>query len=296
LLIDLCRCHPVSYRFDSGASGFEKVIHLWRQIQECRYEQIQIDWQHIQWLDANLCSPLGAILYKTGRNLNSIEFINLQRDIEIILSKNNFLSTYGRERRKDTYGTTIEYKRFEIQDDRYFTAYIQKYLTGKGIPEMTPALQKKFQENIFEIFFNAVTHSRTQLGIFSCGQFFPNKTHLDFTITDLGIGFCQNVNQALELTLSPEMAIDWAMQEGNTTRKDDIPGGLGLKLLFEFIKKNRGKIQIVSDRGFWTYYDGNTSTHLFSNPFPGSVVNIQINTADPCSYYLASEIHSEEIF
>ncbi|HQH72676.1 MAG TPA: hypothetical protein PK360_11410, partial [bacterium] len=62
MLIDLCRCHPVSYRFDSGASGFEKVIHLWHQIQECRYEQIQIDRQHIQWLDANLCSPLCAIL------------------------------------------------------------------------------------------------------------------------------------------------------------------------------------------------------------------------------------------
>jgi len=296
LLIDLGRCHPVSSRFESDVHGFEKIIHLWHQIQECRYEQIQIDWQHISWLDANLCSPFGAILYKAGRNLNSIEFINLPRDIEVILSKNNFLSIYGRARRKDIYGTTIEYKRFETQDDRYFAAYIQKHLTGKGIPEMTPGLQKKFLENIFEIFHNAVIHSRTKLGIFSCGQFFPRKTHLDFTITDLGIGFCQNVRQALELTLSPEKAIEWAMKEGNTTRKDAIPGGLGLKLLFNFIQKNKGRIQIVSDRGFWEYHNRRTSTQLFSEPFPGSIVNMQINTADPCSYGLAPEIHLADIF
>lgn len=292
MLIDLSRCHPVSSRFESNVQGFEKIIHLWHQIQECRYEQIQIDWQHIRWLDANLCSPFGAILYKAGRNLNPIEFINLPRDIEVILSKNNFLSIYGRARRKDIYGTTIEYKRFETQDDRYFAAYIQKHLTGKGIPEMTPALQKKFQESIFEIFYNAVIHSRTQLGIFSCGQFFPKKNHLDFTITDLGIGFCRNVNEIRGLTLSPVEAIEWALQKGNTTRKDDIPGGLGLKLLFEFIQKNEGKIQIVSDRGFWEYQRGKPATCSFSHPFPGSIVNIQINTADTCSYYLASENQS----
>lgn len=294
--IDLRECPPASPSFESAVHGFEKIIHLWHQMQGCRNEPIQIDWRHINWLDANLCSPLGAILYKAGRNLNTIQFTNLPPQIEEILSKNNFLCMYGRKRRKDIYGTTIEYKRFEIQDDRYFAAYIQEHLTGKGIPEMTPTLQKKFQESIFEIFSNAVTHSRTHLGIFSCGQFFPKKNHLDFTITDLGIGFYRNVKEALDLPLSPEKSIEWAMQEGNTTRKDNIPGGLGLKLLFDFIQKNRGRIQIVSDRGFWEYHNGKTSTHLFSDPYPGSMVNIQINTADPCSYCLTSEIHPDEIF
>ena len=50
-----------------------------------------------------------------------------------------------------TYGTTIEYKRFEAKDERYFAAYIEQHLVGKGMPNMSVGLQKKFRESIFEI-------------------------------------------------------------------------------------------------------------------------------------------------
>ena len=52
---------------------------------------------------------------------------------------------------------------------------------------MSAGLIKKFRESVFEIFSNAVLHSRTKLGIFSCGQFFPNRHQLDFSVVDLGV-------------------------------------------------------------------------------------------------------------
>jgi hypothetical protein len=87
------------------------------------------------------------------------------------------------------------------------------------------------------------------------------------------------------------------MEGQNTTKTGPIPGGLGLKLLREFITLNKGCIQVVSDKGFWEQdSNGNVITKAFSYPFPGTVVNIEINTADKNTYALSSEISTDDIF
>lgn len=176
----------------SDYKGFTGLIKLAERTKDCVFDNVDISMKNIRWFDANMCATFGAILYKMGRGPNLVTLSNIPRNIEIILSKNGFLSYYGRAKKQDTYGTTIEYKRFEPRDDRYFGAYIEENLVGKGIPEMSQGLRKKFVESIFEIFSNAIIHSRTQMGIFSCGQFFPNKNRLDFSVADLGIGIHQN--------------------------------------------------------------------------------------------------------
>ncbi len=55
-------------------------------------------------------------------------------------------------------------------------------------PRNDCSLRKKFHESIFEIFSNAVLHSQTKFGIYSCGQFYPNRNKLDFSVADLGVG------------------------------------------------------------------------------------------------------------
>ncbi|MDR4507873.1 MAG: hypothetical protein MRJ65_06500 [Candidatus Brocadiaceae bacterium] len=45
---------------------------------------------------------------------------------------------------------------------------------------------KKITESIYEIFVNAQIHSETDF-IYTCGQFFPNKHMIEFTIKDTGI-------------------------------------------------------------------------------------------------------------
>ncbi|MBI5185831.1 MAG: hypothetical protein HZA01_08935 [Nitrospinae bacterium] len=71
---------------------------------------------------------------------------------------------------------------------------------------------------------------------------------------------------------------------------------MGLKLLREFIIQNEGRIQIVSDKGYWELSGGKITTQNFQAPFPGTVVNIEINTADIKSYRLAAEISPRYIF
>lgn len=57
----------------------------------------------------------------------------------------------------------------------------------------------------------------------------------------------------------------------------------------EFIAMNKGRIQIVSDRGYWEFSPRGETLARIDTPFPGTVINIEINTADTSSYRLRSE-------
>ena len=278
-------------------SSFETLAYLYTQTKEYVLNDIEIDMRKTDWFDADMCAAFGAILYSLGDRLNEVSLVDIPQRVERILSKNGFLSHYGRARIPDQYDTTIAYRRFDVEDDHYFANYIESELIYRSeIPEMSPALLKKFRESIFEIFSNAVLHSSTDLGIFSCGQFFPNRNRLDFTVADLGVSIPQNIKEYAKLKLPPEKAIAWATEEFNTTKRGNLPGGLGLKILCDFIDLNGGCIQIVSDAGYWQRKNYKIVTKRLSYPFPGTVVSVEINTADQHSYSLASELTPEDIF
>jgi hypothetical protein len=277
--------------------GHEAIVNLYASARDCEFDEIGIDMSGCRWFDADMCAGFGAVLYSLGADLNTIRIFGLASDVEQILSKNGFLSTYGRSKLPDRWGTTIPYQRFDSKDDRFFGKYVENELMSRSqLPKMSKGLAKKFRESVFEIFSNAVIHSQTKLGIFCCGQFFPGRHRIDFCVADLGIGIRENVELSLGKKMDAPAAIAWATEGRNTTKRGPIPGGLGLKLLREFIGLNGGQIQIVSDAGYWCQKGTETNLHQLSAPFPGTVVNVEINTADKCSYVLASELSSDEIF
>ena len=277
--------------------GFAALARLYAQTEHCFFDDVEIDMRSTSWFDADMCAPFGAVLYRLGDQLNTISLTHIRSDVERILSKNGFLSHYGRTKVPDYWGTTVSYQRFDVEDDRYFSGYIEnEFIHRQEMPDMSRGLLKKFRESIFEIFSNAVLHSRTQLGIFSCGQFFPARNHLAFSVADLGVGMRQNICRYLGTDLAPEEAIEWATRENNTTKRQNIPGGLGLKLLREFIDLNQGYLQIVSDAGYWRRRSRRTTSMRLDHPFPGTVVSVEINTADQNSYSLSSELTIDDIF
>ncbi|HWR20346.1 MAG TPA: ATP-binding protein, partial [Verrucomicrobiae bacterium] len=215
-------------------AGFDALVRLNAATEDLQFSTIDIDMATTSWFDADMCAPFGAILYRIGHHMNTVRLTSLQPGIERILSKNGFLSHYGRVPLRDTYGTTIPYQRFDVKDDRFFASYVEsEFVQRSEIPRMTPGLMKRFRESVYEIFSNAVIHSQTELGIFSCGQFFPKRNSLDFSVADLGIGIRRNVRERAGLDLPADKAIVWATEERNTTKRGPIPGGLGLKLLSE---------------------------------------------------------------
>ena len=274
----------------SDQRGFTRLAALAVTLNHYLLDTIEADFSTCSWFDANMSAPLGVVFAHAVDKLNMLKPSGLRPKVETILTKNDFLTGLGFPKRVDTHGTTIPYRRFSATDDRYFAAYLNNYLRGKDLPIMSEALLQRFKNSILEIFVNATMHADSKLGIFSCGQYFPQQHRLDFCVADAGIGIRRKIYKELGLRMNSDKAIEWALQEGNTTRKGSVPGGLGLKLIREFIAMNQGRIQIVSDRGYWEFSPAGETLTRIDNAFPGTVINIEINAADTSSYRLRSEL------
>lgn len=282
---------------DNNFDGYDAIAYLYAKTENLDLDHVEIDMSTTEWFSADMCATFGAVLHSLNNRLNKINLLHIRENVEDILSRNEFLSHYGGAVIPDEWNTTISYRRFDVKDDHFFANYIEEeFIHRPEIPEMSQELLKKFRESIFEIFSNAVLHSKTKLGIFCCGQFFPNMNRLVFTIVDLGIGIRESINTHKGIELSPTEAIIWATEEGHTTKRGNLPGGLGLILLRDFIDLNDGCIQIVSDAGYWERRNEQSKTEELGYPFPGTIVSLEINTADTNTYGLASKLKPDDIF
>jgi hypothetical protein len=273
--------------------SYAELIEFYHQNKDKTFEDIDLKLEG--WFEAPICSMLGAVIYLLQKKFN-----NIQVDpgvAEDILGRNGFLAFLGREKIADFQNTTISYQLLSVTDHKYFNSYVMKELLSKpDLPQMSDLLKKKIAESIYEIFINAKMHSETEK-IFTCGQFFPKKHRIEFMITDIGIGFKENIKHRFSADLTSAQAIGWAMKNGNTTKKE-VSGGIGLALLTEFIQRNKGKIQIISGDGFWEMNGKEISGKTFPWLFPGTMVNICVLTDDPAAYALVSEkdISDDDIF
>ena len=281
----------------STQEGYESLAELAKATAKLRADRLELDFSRVGFLDANMAAPLGAVLAGVADRFNAVEIVNVPELIERVLRKNGFLTQFRYQPLEDANRTTIPFRRLQRTDEGLFEDYLQRHLKGKGIPRMSDGLGKVFKQKLFEVFQNAVIHSESELGIFVCGQFFPQKQKLDLTIADAGIGIRDAVrNYFNDQNIASVPAIRWALQEGHTTKKGKQPGGLGLKFLHDFARLNKGRIHIVSRFGFYEFNAGAESFAKMEGDYPGTVVTMEVNTSDTSAYRLASEVAAEDIF
>jgi hypothetical protein len=282
----------------SDYDGYSSLINLNYSISKSSDSNVILNFKNNSWFEANLFAILGAIRSLTEEQKKSFSIRNLNGTLQNVLKRNKFLSQNPETWIPDNKGTIVTYHQFTPYEDIEFMEYIFNELLSKpDFPKHSVLLGKKINESIFEIFENARTHGHCKQ-IHTCGQYYPNKTikRLDMTIVDMGQTIKSNVNDYLQKSLSGCDAIEWALIDGNTTKTGSVPGGLGLNIIFEFIKLNKGKVQIVSSDGYWEYRKGGTENKLFENPFPGTIVNIEFNLDDRDYYQLVEEISLDDIF
>jgi len=281
----------------STQNGYESLAELAKATSNLRASRLELNMSRVSFFDANMAAQLGAVLASVADRFNAIEIVNVSSPIENVLRKNEFLTQYRFNPLEDANSTTIPFRRLQPSEGGLFEEYLQRHLQGKGIPRMSQGLGKLFKQKIFEIFQNAAAHAGSDLGVFVCGQFFPQKQKLDLTISDAGIGIRENVRRYFnDPKINSAPAIRWALKEGNTTKTGNQPGGLGLKLLQDFARLNKGRIHIISRFGFYEFDAGKESFCKMAGDFLGTSVTIEVNTADTTSYCLASEVPGEGIF
>ncbi len=282
----------------SQKDGFDHLAELAAETEEVYNSVVELDFSRCAFFDANMAAPLAAVLTLLSvERFNRVEIVNIRPAIKNILCKNSFLVPYGYDPVVDANQTALPFIRLQLKDENSFADYLNKHLNGKGIPRMTKAMGKIFRQSVFEVFQNVVIHSGSELGVFICGQFYPQLQRLDLTIADAGIGIRTNVRRYLQNNkLSSVAALKWALQAGNTTKTGTQPGGVGLKFLKDFIELNGGKIQIASRYGFYEYNKEAESFSKLTADLTGTAVNLEINTGDTHTYKLISEISSKDIF
>jgi hypothetical protein len=282
-------------QFNNTFESYQQLINLFENNKKKFLDNISISISG--FFAANMCASLGAVLDILTENLNSIDLKIAGNTTESILKKNDFLTYYGKQREVDVNNTTIKFQKLKTTDGKYFKNYvINEFIEGhsRDLPKMTLGVKEKMIEAIYEIFVNAQIHSETNF-IYTCGQFFPNKNTIEFTIVDVGIGFKEKVNSRFNKNLSSVQAIKWAVQDKKTT-KIGISGGIGLAVLKEFVVMNCGKMQIISKDGFYEYSNKGEIINTFIGEFPGTIVNLQFKTNDMNNYLLKSEIDINDIF
>ncbi|MCK8827632.1 hypothetical protein MWH25_07735 [Natroniella acetigena] len=213
------------------------------------FEEIVLDFRNNIWFEANLVSVLGAI-YNQIVKTNYIEVRNLQRKVEDIFRINGFLcALFDQDRAYDKYNTTIKYKEFNSDEARSFAEYLRnELLINNELPKMSERLKKEIRGNIEEIFQNARIHGNCDK-VFSCGQYYYKNAKIDFTITDIGDTIKDKYEERFKQKISGEDAIKWAVEPNNTT-KVGTPGGLGINLLRDFLRINKGKVHDIQVRVF----------------------------------------------
>lgn len=281
-------------KIENDIEGFEFFIELYKTFKESYGKKIILDFNKTRWLEANLSAILGAIL-SFGLVNNKIAIKRVSKSISKILIRNKFFKCFGiGENLDDLYETTIRYAEFDKNDKVKFQRYLKEEFIPRLNLSMSDEFSKELRGNLEEVFQNSRIHGKCD-NIHVCGQYFYSNKKVKFTIVDLGKTIYQNYIEYFEKEISDELAIDWATQDGNSTKDIDETGGIGLFQLCEFIRENGGKIQIVSARGYWEENYDKIITHKYKYQFDGTIVNIEVNV-DNKLYLSKNEKDNSEIY
>lgn len=261
-------------------------------------QDVQLDFENCEFFAGNLCAVLGGILEGLMGRRNKIIITNLPLNIKGFLSSNKFLTYFVGLEIPDFNHTTIPFSSFKINDETSVKNYVEEQLLNKPeMPVVSDKLKKEMVKSIFEIYVNAITHGNCDT-VFSCGQHYRRKEppEIYFTFVDLGKTIKNNVAEFLNRQISGIESIVWATSDNNSTKKENHSGGLGLKLIKEFIELNNGILQIVSANGVWELNRGTILTNQISIDFPGTFVTLVFNLKDKQQYFMKDEINLDNIF
>ena len=288
---------PASLRTDlSGFSFFAQLLRETRRVGDFVF-----NFTNVEWIEANLCAILGAIIKENQKYGAKFEFIKMNHPyLERTLTNNGFINIIKQPKihlGSNSSHSGIPYKSFDMANENDVESYIYDFvLLSREVPKMSSGAKKKIYRSIFEIYQNSVLHSGAD-ELYVCGQFYRGKKRMALTMVEIGRTFKDNVTSCKEeyALFTGVECLKWAVVSGNTTKPKTETGGLGIDLIREFLKMNGGKIQIRSADGYWEEKKGITFAYDCLHDFQGSIVNIEFNLFDENEYTTEEELVIKDI-
>lgn len=281
----------LSKQYTNDEASYYRIIDLFNKYIEQYDDILALDFSGVEFISANLFALFGACInYLHRNNRLHIRVYGINDKLKKVIQKNGFCKHFSLPQIIDIYKTTIEYRIFSASTEALVE--FEKYLlinlfSHSKLPTMSKALENQIIDNLLEMFNNVIDHTEAK-EVFVCGQVFPNRGKLFFSIVDIGTTIKENVEDYASCMGKPvpPHCISWAVVGGNTTMVGNAPGGMGLTILSDFISRNNGAIVIVSDNEYYEFSEGKLINKTVDNRFIGTAVTICINLNDNNVYFV----------
>ena len=208
-----------------------------------------------------------------------------------ILTTNGMLAHLGS---RSIVGETGElpFVRYDSSDESKVIEYLEQRWLGLGAVQLSPNLQNAIIGNVWEVYANAFEHSESPIGVMHSGSLDRSRHKLLLSVMDLGIGIPESVQRFRpHQPIHPGRALRWAFTDGTSTKAELVgySRGLGLHTLKEFIKVNRGYLEVFSNDGYAKVTTNKESYRRNQFNFPGTLIHINLS-ADERFYCFAEEV------
>jgi len=263
-------------------NDFINLFKLLAQIEKCENTEIIFDFSECKFLRQNAVAFLGGLAKLINHRGGKAKFSwhTMQDKIHKNLEQNSFVFEFSGFA-DGWVGNCIPYRQDLCNDidDRVVEVmnYLDDQWLGRGWIDIEPHAKNEVIQTVLELYRNAFDYSRSEIGIFTCGQHYPAIHQLKLSIIDFGVGIPHNIRLHLQKEdMLAEKALRWAFQGGNTTRQGSGGYGLNMATLKSFVKEKKGKIDIYSHEGQisidpWGEIHQNSSTF-----FKGTMINISL--------------------
>lgn len=282
------------HRLDDNTSDFIKLSVMRGVIERSQNKNIILDFTECSFLRHPAVAFIGGLIRHAaslGKTV-TIDWPTVRQHVRNNLAQNGFASMFGDTDAIGPWrGNSIPYREDHLEDGPAVMEYLQTSWLGRKWVNVSDELASAIQGKVWEIYANCFEHSRSKVGVFTCGQHYPNEKRLGLCVIDFGVGIPHKVRSFLRKPhLRPEEALKWAFRSGTSTSSDKRKGrGIGLNLLKEFVELNDGQLSIYSDGGHARVTGGGEVFRRVSSPFQGTIVDIRF-ICDEDRYALASEV------
>jgi hypothetical protein len=273
---------------------FDSLFQLWKQAQKDAKEVI-FDFSECYFLQQNAVAFLGGLarLIESWGGKAIFNWDTVKNHVCMNLKQNGFMYAFNGDE-EPWQGNSIPYREDRCQNRDDLVDYLAEQWLGRGWVHISDLLRQVVVGTTLEIYANAFEHGRTDIGVFSCGQYYPKLGELKLSVVDFGVGIPQNVrNFQKNFSLPAAEALKWAFQPGTTTRTGNVTGGIGLDYLKQFVHINKGKLQILSHDGCVTIDEKQEIYEKRQSFFGGTLVNITLLCNE--SYYALDFEPDEEL-
>lgn len=266
---------------ETNQIGIGELMKFYQYAYRLSYTSVTLNISPTNHVDANLSALILALAQKLQIERKVRVFVELG-DGKGVFFRNGLISHLKGNGNNNEYPddrqSTIPLTTFNPDEDDNYCNYLRNQFFGhRGLDNLSHIVKGNLRTHYLEVFTNVGIHANTSLPVYTCGQYFPEKNVLKFTLVDLGDGFLKKIQAATNGKISDDRsAIIWATEGINTTKDVNVfgPGGTGLKELKNYCNANNGSLHICSGSGYVNMLNNRTLEHTLPVPFPGSIINI----------------------